>query len=85
MFSRTIQYGRNFVEMHKFGETQSEKQMIDIAHPFTACLQLVGFDVLSSTHSDTSLVQKHDGCWWFGQPGRCGSWKFLISTFIQRQ
>ena len=56
MFSRTLQYGRNFVEMLKFGETQSEKQMIDIAHPFTACLQLVGFDVLSSTHSDTSLV-----------------------------
>ena len=31
---------------------------------------------------ESSLMQRHDGCWWFGQPGRCGSWNALIATFI---
>ena len=33
-------------------------------------------------NSGCGVVQKHDACWWFGQPGRCGSWNILIATFI---
>ena len=27
-------------------------------------------------------VQKADGCWWFGEPGHCGTWNVLIVTLF---
>ena len=27
-------------------------------------------------------MQRQDGCWWFGQPGRCGVWNGIIVVFI---
>ena len=38
---------------------------------------------MHSTHvNGCILLQKDDGCWWFGQPGRCGLWNIIIATFI---
>ena len=28
------------------------------------------------------IVQRQDGCWWFGQPGRRGVWNGMIVVFI---
>lgn len=45
-------------------------------------LAAVQFQCTPLMHSDCALMQKHDGCWWFGQPGECRSWDVLIATFI---
>ena len=26
-------------------------------------------------------LQRRNGCWWFGVPGRCGTWNLLITIF----
>ena len=52
----------------------------------SSCKRTVHFQPLqlerTLANSDCAVVQKQDGCWWFGQPGRCGSWNILIATFI---
>ena len=47
----------------------------------SVCLLIFQFKCIP-VNPECCAVQKHDGCWWFGQSGRCGSWNILITTFM---